>query len=336
MSEITKLKAPLTESDITKHWKYIDKVYVSVICTTFNQELYIRDAIESFLAQETEYKFEIIIHDDVSTDSTRAILKEYLQKYPSIIKLILQAENQFSINVNMPFKHALSLSEGEYVAICEGDDFWCDCKKIDLQINALSALPNIGLCFHPSYVSEEEKITNIKYNYSLERRNFTLNDMIYMGGGGCATNSLMIKKSTIQSLPSWFFTAHVGDVYIQIISSISGGALYLPYPMSVYRKLSEGSWTKNNTYHGDSATENIKKLKRTHELLAESYDCIDISVINRYIGKRYLEIALLKLKKLQIKGVASILTQSIIYLKLDFISVFFDIFRTKIMVENKC
>ena len=108
-TEITKLVAPEREAEITKHWKYTDKVYTSVICITFNQDIYIRDAIDSFLAQVTEYKFEIIIHDDVSTDKTREILKEYQQKYPSIIKLILQETNQFSININMPFKHSLAI-----------------------------------------------------------------------------------------------------------------------------------------------------------------------------------------------------------------------------------
>lgn len=331
-----KLIAPKKEEEIIKHWKYTDKIYTSVICITFNQELYIRDAIDSFLAQETEYKFEIIIHDDVSTDSTRDILKDYQKQYPSIIKLILQDTNQFSININMPFKHAFEMAEGEYIAPCEGDDCWCDCKKLDLQINALTELPNVGLCFHPAYVSEAETIKNIKYNYSSESMRFTLNDMIYMGGGGCATSSLMMRRSTIQSLPSWFFTAHVGDVYLQIISSINGGALYLPSPMCVYRKLSDGSWTSQNISDDNSAIKSIYKLKKTHELLAQSFDDIDIRVINKYIGKRYLEIMLLKLRKFQFNGVIFSFTQSLIHLKLGFFSVFFKMIKRQIKVNNKC
>lgn len=329
-----KLAAPKTEEDITKHWTFVDKIYTSIICITFNQEQYICDAIDSFLAQVTAYKFEVIIHDDVSNDTTRDILKFYQEKYPNIIRLILQDKNQFSININMPFKYALEMAKGEYIALCEGDDFWNDCKKLDLQINALTNLPKVGLCFHPAYVSVSEEIKNIKYNYSTEVKIFTLDDMIYMGGGGCATNSLMIRRSSIHPLPSWYFTAHVGDIYLQIISSITGGALYLPYPMSVYRKLSDGSWTSQNKLDDNSAIDSIYKLKRTHKLLSQSFPCVNTRIINKYFGKRFLEVTLLKLRRLQFKGLRFSFIQSLIHLKFNFFYVLFNIIKNKVKVKN--
>ncbi|MCD9477029.1 glycosyltransferase [Photobacterium phosphoreum] len=144
--EIKKLSAPSSEDEIKKYWKYTDKVHISCVCITFNQKDYIRDTIDSFLAQETEYRFEIIIHDDVSTDGTRDILLEYKDKYPSIIKLVLQDENQYSKGRRIT-PIAVSYTSGEYIAICEGDDFWIDKNKLQKQCFFLESNKNYGFIF---------------------------------------------------------------------------------------------------------------------------------------------------------------------------------------------
>lgn len=244
-----KLVAPKTEEEIIKHWKHIDKIYTSVICIVFNQDKYIRDAIDSFLAQVTEYKFEIIIHDDVSTDSTRNILKEYKQKYPSIIKLILQDVNQFTINGAMPFKHSFSMAEGEYIAICEGDDFWVDENKLQRQITELKNNMGLDLCFHSAlYFDGSETFLTAKY--AKTNSVIKVESVIGKDYGSIATASLFLRREALDEYLDFVMSRPwltVGDIYIHFFSAKRGGAFYINTPMSVYNVLVEGSWTQTLT-----------------------------------------------------------------------------------------
>ena len=103
----------------------MDEIILSIHCLTYNHEKYIAEAIDSFLMQKTNFKFEILIHDDASTDRTVDIIKKYQQKYPEIIKPIFQTENQYSKGVNkINYKFNFIRSKGKYIALCEGDDYW--------------------------------------------------------------------------------------------------------------------------------------------------------------------------------------------------------------------
>lgn len=126
-----------TEQEISSGWRDEDPVLVTVCCTTYNHEKYVRDAIESFLMQETDFPFEIIIHDDASTDGTAEVILDYANRYPQLIRTILQTENQYSkaglINPRFVFPQA----KGKYLALCEGDDYWTDAKKLQKQVTFL-------------------------------------------------------------------------------------------------------------------------------------------------------------------------------------------------------
>jgi len=119
------------EDEIIAKWKGdLDKPVVSICCVTYNHETYIEDALEGFLSQETDFPFEIIIHDDCSTDKTTQILNEYLEKYPNIIKLIIQTENQWSKGIRILPVLVVPEARGKYIALCDGDDYWFDFVKI--------------------------------------------------------------------------------------------------------------------------------------------------------------------------------------------------------------
>lgn len=133
------------ELEIISRWKVDNTIKISIICTAFNHEDYIEDAICSFLSQETSFPFEIIIHDDSSLDNTQSIIKKYLYLYPNIIKCIFQKHNQYSINVNLPLNNAFSISTGDYIAFCEGDDYWCNTQKLQKQIDILEKNNEIGM-----------------------------------------------------------------------------------------------------------------------------------------------------------------------------------------------
>ncbi|HIF9210049.1 TPA: glycosyltransferase [Photobacterium damselae] len=160
---IKKLCAPLSEQEIVENWEKTDKVYISLVCITYNHEKYIKDCIDSFLAQKVDCKFEIIIHDDLSTDKTRDILITYKNKYPSIIKLVLQEENQYSKgNKSAPI--AVSHASGDYIAICEGDDYWIDEYKIQKQYEILKNNDEYGFVITNINILDDEK-NSIDYNF---------------------------------------------------------------------------------------------------------------------------------------------------------------------------
>ena len=131
-----------------------EKPLVSICCITYNHEPYIRDCLEGFVMQRTDFPFEVLIHDDASTDRTADIIREYGAKYPDIIKAVCQTENQYSKGVNVGIR-TLDRAQGKYIAFCEGDDFWCDPQKLQMQFDFLESHPDYSACFCGQYVLNE-------------------------------------------------------------------------------------------------------------------------------------------------------------------------------------
>lgn len=122
---------------------------VSICCVTYNHAQFICQCLDGFLMQETNFEYEIIVHDDASTDGTKEILLEYMNKYPAKFKLVLQEENQWSQGVRGIFsRFTFPLAKGKYIALCEGDDYWTDPSKLQKQVDLLKANPNFAGCFH--------------------------------------------------------------------------------------------------------------------------------------------------------------------------------------------
>lgn len=121
-----------TQEEICKFWD-VNKPLVTIQCTVYNQERYVNDCIDGFLMQETDFPFEIVIHDDASTDGTVEILKEYQQNYPKIINVIYEHENQYSKHNGEIQRILNNYAKGKYLAFCEGDDYWCSKNKLQKQ-----------------------------------------------------------------------------------------------------------------------------------------------------------------------------------------------------------
>ncbi|MEX9690611.1 glycosyltransferase [Providencia rettgeri] len=259
---IKKLNCPNSEHDIQKHWKFSDKIYISCVCIAYNHESYISDAIDSILAQESDYRFELIIHDDNSNDSTKNILLDYKSRFPNIIKLILQKENQYStgkkiIPLTLPF------IEGSYIAFCEGDDFWTTNNKIHIQYTNLIQNPEINICFSASKKSFDTMRTESYAKHSNVQTIYSLSNVIRGGGEFMPTASIMVKKSCIDTLPNWYYIAPVGDYFLQIYASTPNGALYLPEETCNYRASSIGSWTAQRSYINIEKINNEASLYRS-------------------------------------------------------------------------
>lgn len=147
-----------------------DKIpVVSVSCFTYNHEKYIRDALQGFLIQKTNFPFEVLIHDDASTDRTPEIIREYEEQYPHLFKVIYQKENLYSKGkiyeiTQLQRKRA----RGKYYAICEGDDYWIDPLKLQKQVDFLENNPEYGLVHTNFYTRRGDKkftgtITNTRF-----------------------------------------------------------------------------------------------------------------------------------------------------------------------------
>jgi len=129
---------------------------VTIACITYNHSKYVEQTLDCFLAQEVDFKYEIIVHDDASTDNTQEILKRYKKQYPDRIKLVLQTTNQFQRGVTKVFFHGIfALAKGKYIATCEGDDFWTDKYKLQKQIDFLESNPDFNFSVGKVIVKNE-------------------------------------------------------------------------------------------------------------------------------------------------------------------------------------
>ena len=124
---------------------------VSVVCTAYNHEPYLRQTLESFVTQRTSFPFEVLVSDDVSTDGTVAIIREYAERYPDIVRPFYLKENLYSQNISLYDTVLYPHARGEYIAICEGDDCWTDPEKLQLQVDFLDAHPDYSACVHNSF-----------------------------------------------------------------------------------------------------------------------------------------------------------------------------------------
>lgn len=224
-------------------------IEVSVICNTYNHEKYIRKALEGFVMQKTNFAFEVLIHDDASTDKTADIIREYETKYPEIIKPVYQKENQYSKGIKYSKLYQHPRVKGKYVAFCEGDDYWCDPLKLQKQYDAMEAHPEIDICAHGNIcVSERgEEINNLTPQHS--DGVIPVEEVIMGEGGFVSTNSLFYRRILIDKTPK-FREIWTIDYTLQIYGSLRGGMYYISDVMSAYRYCSVGSWTmrtmKNN------------------------------------------------------------------------------------------
>lgn len=128
---------------------------VSISCITYNHVNYIRAAIDGFLMQKTTFPFEILIHDDASTDGTEDIIREYERKYPDIIKPIYETENQWSKGIRGSAVFNFPRARGKYIALCEGDDYWTDPYKLQKQVDFMEANEEYSLCVG-GYIKKNE------------------------------------------------------------------------------------------------------------------------------------------------------------------------------------
>lgn len=219
---------------------------VTVYCLAYNHEKYIAECIESVVNQKTSFSFQLVIHDDASTDNTQKIIMNYQKKYPDIIIPIFQDANQYSKGIKI-YKEFIEPSiDTEYIAVCEGDDFWSDNYKLQMQYDYMQNNPDCSLCVHNTErVDEDGTPKKIFFNSSMNDREYDAHDIIEAKGGGLFhTSSFFYRYSDRLNMPNEFIMKGAGDYSLSIYLSTIGKVHYIGKVMSCYRDGSNNSWVQ--------------------------------------------------------------------------------------------
>jgi glycosyltransferase involved in cell wall biosynthesis len=230
---------------------------VSVYMTTYNHEFYIRQAIEGVMMQKTDFEFELVIGEDCSTDKTREICFEYQKKYPDKIRVLWSESNLHHIKGNG--RRINVRMRGEYIAYCEGDDYWIDPLKLQKQVDVMRRHPNVGFCYCGSKILDQSTgvIQSDDIEHSIQPGLKAGTEYVHVNifgrpGSGCLTKesyvrtaSAMIRCCTLkracldEEILNW--KLRLGDVPLWLSLAMKSDVYYLPDEVSVYRMTKTGA-----------------------------------------------------------------------------------------------
>lgn len=207
---------------------------VTVVTLAFNHRNYIRQCIEGILMQKTSFRFELLIHDDASTDGTAQIIKEYETAYPDIVKPIYQTENQYSKGVRIGAKYLYPRAQGKYIAECEGDDYWTDPLKLQKQVDYLESNPECGLCYtdFDLYEQSSKQFTRAVFENKIYKRPTSFEEHL-VECGYIAPMSWVFRKSVYDELE--FLSFSDGTFALALEFFKQSKVFYLPEVTCVYR-----------------------------------------------------------------------------------------------------
>jgi|AntDeeMinimDraft_5_1070356.scaffolds.fasta_scaffold00685_12 glycosyltransferase involved in cell wall biosynthesis len=241
------------------------EIKVSVSIITYNHESYIAKAIESVLNQKVDFKYEIIIGDDCSSDRTPEILKEYKKRYPEKIQLIMHPRRYDNIPGRINNITNLYACRGKYIAMLDGDDYWISDDKLQKQADFLESNPDFSLCFHDSLmISENDEfepyLFSAKHKILTEKKIFSQFDF-FTHGFLAQTSSVLFQNLPFGEFPEWFWRIYSADFAIQLLILQYGKAHYFPAlksgrhfnqksVSSIYRNSSEKQYLKLQDWKG--------------------------------------------------------------------------------------
>ena len=256
---------------------------VSISCLAFNHVQYIRVCLDSFLMQKTSFAFEIIIHDDASTDGTKEIIEEYATKYPDIIFPIYQKENQYSKGIKPTWVFNAPRWKGKYIALCEGDDYWTDPLKLQKQVDFLETNSDYVMCTHATEEKNEIMNTSVVFPKIGEDTTKYIED--YIINNLTATCSLMFKAAYLEPIPEWFKKIQFGDLglILMLFYRSNKKMMVLKDCMAVYR-INSGS------IHGSLKNNNASLIK-AYKMHLDFIDTIDNEL---FLKKKFKKVVVRK------------------------------------------
>lgn len=262
-----------------------NQIMVSVYCLAYNHEKYIRQTLDGFVKQKTNFKYEVIIHDDASQDSTQKIIKEYVDMYPQLFIPILQKENQFSRKVSIICDYIFPNIRGKYVAICEGDDYWTDPYKLQKQVDVLEKNPECFFVTHRvgrvkengEYLDEGFPMRKLKISPGILEQNAFM-EKLMKNGYLFQTSSHMYRKELFNiyvEKKQEFLSDFPGDFAMLCLAASHGSCFFIEEEMSKYRVMAQESWTSRMAKN------------RTMQIIRYEKSISGLKSLDTYTGKKY-------------------------------------------------
>jgi glycosyltransferase involved in cell wall biosynthesis len=243
---------------------------VSVLITTYNQEKYVAQAVESALRQEVDFPFEIVIGDDCSTDHTRVILEKLSKSHPERIRLSLRNKKGEGLPGKINFVETLKACQGQFIALLDGDDYWTDVQKLQKQVNFLEGHTEYAFCFHNASIVRKDETPDPAKRFCPpdQEKTCTLEDLTR--GNFIFAGSTMFRRGLFGQFPAWFYTAQTGDWLLHVFNAQYGKIGYLDEVMAVYRVHAGSSWASSPPRH--RLIDQIDLLDKINAHLEFKYD----------------------------------------------------------------
>lgn len=220
---------------------------VTVLCMAYNQEQFISKVLDGFIMQKTNFPFEVLVHDDASTDKTPEIIREYSKKYPDIIIPILSKENHYRAGRNILIEEFYPRIRGKYVANCDGDDWWIDEYKLQKQVDFLDANPDFSICATGAkqlWWNTNKKISIVPEKHFRYRKNgIDFNELLQVNP---IINSTVMYRWSFkpQDWPSGYIMP--GDWFMHLLHAQKGKLMILPEPTTIHIIWDGGIWNSGN------------------------------------------------------------------------------------------
>ncbi len=253
---------------------------VSVSITAYNHAPFIRQALDGVLAQRTDFPVEILVGEDASTDGTPDIVRDYAARFPDRITSFFHTpESKLRIRGRLTGRnnlaHNLTVAQGEFIALLDGDDCWTDDTKLSRQVAQLEADPTLATSFHQAAIIDESGAPLDRPSTIRElKTRYTLEEMI-AGKFEAQTCTVLFRRAAIQPLPAWFFEAPVGDFVLHTINGHRGDFGFIDRPMAAYRIHSGGIWSGGNAGGQRGQTpEQLRRECQRYELMVDLFTSV--------------------------------------------------------------
>lgn len=267
---------PFTEAEHLARWGGERRPQVSILCTTFNHARYIAKALQGFLSQDCPYPFEILVHDDASSDGTADIIRDWQARYPRLIKPVLQTENQYSRGVR-PLELLLARARGDYVATCEGDDYWIAPHKLRQQVGFLMQHPDVSCSAHNYHLFVEASLS--VRPWSRIGRDFFVSQRQMMASQMLLWLPTLVFRKTFSTLPPERAMAAFGDQFLVSYLGTLGRCAYFETLTGAVRRENEfSSWTPLPAREKERRrVRTWTAMQRLHERLGNQQAVADIA-----------------------------------------------------------
>lgn len=258
---------------------------VSVWMSAYNHEKYISQCLDSVLMQKTDFDFEIIIGEDCSKDRTREIVCDYQKKFPDKIKLFLPDNNIGMMQMDVATR---DMCTGDYIALMNGDDYWTEENKLQIQADFLDKNPDTVMCYHKAKVENETNGESFETVFPESGYELPIKYLL-LGYNPVMTPTVMIRN--ILYIPDYFAELPYGDMPLYLLLSEIGKIKYIDKLMSVYRIHSNGQWQGEKVYN------NLMKDIHFYSVMDEKLKFRYSDLIQKIFAQRYFDLAISRIKQ---------------------------------------